>query len=792
MRTMRFAKLKIKPPKTQIPPILFLAIAGIVGTMVGFRVQKHLTIGMSTTIAITVMFSVLGSCFWSKTRLFAMLFIATAGLFCAKTLFNPYGSHTQPFWVVINDGDLIKVRGVVQTGPTTKKRTHGLLSNIDERAPVTTFELLAHLHQDKKEELGESLLIVEVSGTPDITMGDEITVCGKLRRSLHGNTQNTKLFVPFETLIELNKKNRDSGIEIKKEIKRRIKNGIINREQTLISAVFFGDRGGLWKDLSEIFRRAGLSHILAISGLHVAIIVAIVFMFARVLHVGKIAFLASTLIVLLMLFVIIEGRPPVFRAIVMIGVVSVLQIRGARFGGIGILSMVALVALWIDPRVITKAGFILSFAVVFGLYLLFPTMQWKLVGPLDPLGTIFQTARHKMSSLWVVGFCALLIAAPLTTHIFGTLAPVGFISSVGGVFLLSLVLIMGIVRLSIGWVHPDIDELFRWLLHKTSTITIESAQEYGKIPFGFLNTQHPDILMTLIYMLTLAFFVLKRGRARLKVGISILLIIQIIGNNNAQYVQITTLHVGHGTCHIIRDANATIVVDAGSRSNLDVGLNRVLPTLKKTGARTIDALIVTHNDLDHCSGILDLLNEIPIHEIYMTPYAIRHPTKVINKIIQSAKGKNIPVHKITSGWTMKTSNAAILALWPDQNTSYESSNEASVVVSIQSKGRTILLTGDINEKTIARLLTLNIGRVDVLEMPHHGQWSPEAQSLIYNLKPTALIQSTNKTRFSLDKWTVPHTSNRFVTCIDGDITTTIHKGGELKIETSYTNVTMCN
>ena len=787
---MRFAKLKIKPPKIQIPPILFLAVAGIVGTMIGFEAQKHVIVEMTTILATTVIFSVLGFCFWSKTHLFTVLLIATTGLFCAKTFLEPH--HTPPPWVVINDGDLVKVRGVVQTNPSTRTRTYGLLSEIDERLPVTTFELLAHIQQDKKKVLGETSFIVEVNGIPDITIGDEITTTGKIRRVLHGNTQKTKLFVPFETLVELNQKNKDPGIEIEKEIKRRIKKGIVNREKTLISAVFFGERGKLWKDLSEIFRRAGLSHILAISGLHVAIIIATVFMLARVLHMGKTAFLGSTLIVLLVLFFIIEGRPPVFRAIVMIGVISVLQIRGARFGGIGILSIVALVALWSDPHVIKNAGFILSFSVVFGLYLLLPTMQWKLVGPLDPLGTIFQTARHKISSLWVVGFCALLVTVPLTTHIFGTLAPVGFISSVGGVFLLCLLLIIGISRLSIGWVHPGIDELCRWLLHKTSTITIESAQLYGKIPLGFLNTQHPDILMTVIYMLTLGFFVLKRGRVTLKVSISIFLIIQTIGNHSAQYVQITTLHVGHGTCHIIRDAKATIVVDAGSRSNLDVGLNRVVPTLRKVGARTIDALIVTHNDLDHCSGILDLLNVIPIHEIYMTPYALRYPTKVVNKIIQTAKGKNIPVHKITSGWTMKTNNGTILALWPNQNISYESSNEASVVVSIQSKGRAVLLTGDINEKTIARMLTSAIGRVDVLEMPHHGQWSTEAESLIYKLKPVALIQSTNKTRFSQDKWIIPRFTNRFVTCIDGDITTTIRSGGELKIETSYTNTTICN
>jgi len=94
MRTMRFAKLKIKPPPTQIPPVLFLAVAGIVGMVVGFEVQKHLIVEMTTILATTVIFSVLGVCFWSKTRSFAMLLIATTGLFCAKTFLEPL--HTPP------------------------------------------------------------------------------------------------------------------------------------------------------------------------------------------------------------------------------------------------------------------------------------------------------------------------------------------------------------------------------------------------------------------------------------------------------------------------------------------------------------------------------------------------------------------------------------------------------------------------------------------------------------------------------------------------------------------------
>ena len=71
--------------------------------------------------------------------------------------------------------------------------------------------------------------------------------------------------------------------------------------------------------------------------------------------------------------------------------------------------------------------------------------------------------------------------------------------------------------------------------------------------------------------------------------------------------------------------------------------------------------------------------------------------------------------------------------------------------------------------------------IDVLELPHHGQWNQEPQAPVNNLRPPILIQSTNISRYKKDRWTIPRDTVRFVTAIDGDITTTISEEGVLTV-----------
>ena len=489
------------------------------------------------------------------------------------------------------------------------------------------------------------------------------------------------------------------------------------------------------------------------------------------------------------LILIIEERPPVIRAVFMVIIFSALQLRGQRPRGIGVLSSVVLILLWSDPAIIHTTGFVLSFSVVSGLCLLFPTLQWKLVGPIDVCATIVETARHKLSVLWTVGFCAIIVVTPITLHLFGTAAPSGTLSSLGGVLLLFVLLSAGITRLFVGWVHPHADDALVWMIQNTATAMIDAANLYGDLPFAFLTLPKISSVWTCVMLLVVSVTVLSVGSRGRKWRFLLLAIVVScpLALRRTRGTTITTLRVGHGTCHIIQDSTETIIVDAGSRANLDVGQNTIVPMLQHLGVGTIASIIVTHNDLDHCSGVLELMDAYCIEEILMTPYSLRHPTKLVKMILIKAKNKNISINTITKGWEASTEHAVIQALWPRENVLYHSSNESSAVVQIETFGRRILLTGDINEQTITTILESGIQKADVLELPHHGQWSEESMMLVKRLQPIIVIQSTSPERYARDKWKIPSCSDRFVTCVDGTITTAIGNSGEIVVETSYTN-----
>ncbi|MBC8522856.1 ComEC/Rec2 family competence protein [PVC group bacterium] len=781
---MRLSTLKIKPPPIEIPPIVFIGAAGVVGTATGLSFSKTgLAIGISTTMVA----STIGMCVKSKKVLIIVLVFATAGLYLARSSY--FHLRAQESWIIFNDGDLVKLCGTVCSKPKTTRRTNGQMSGIDGGRIETCFEFIARPTKPQLlQNNAETILSVRVEGGSLVQKGDQITAIGTLRRSLNKKKLNPRFFISAPDLIVVHTKKTTLRRSIEDEIRNKITSGISGKEGLLVKAIFFGDRGNNYQELSSVFHRAGLSHILAISGLHIAIIVVTILWLLRAVSLNRAMVFGSLSALTIVLFLIIEGRPPVLRAIFMVILFSSLQLRGQRLSGLGVLSMVVLVLLWLDPTIIKTAGFILSFSVVFGLCLLLPTLQWKLVGPIDNYFPIIEMARYKLSALWTVGYCAIIIVTPITLHLFGTASPVGIISNIGGVILLFILLVAGLIRLFVGWVHPALDELLVWLIHNTSSTMIEAASMCGGLPLGFIETHHTSIWWTISIIIVLFALVLfVRYRKRLYI-LFIIVAVFALAHPKEHGLRITTLHVGHGTCHIIQDGGETIIVDAGSRVNLDVGINTIAPTLKHAGGKKIKTIIVTHNDLDHCSGILDLIDLLQIEEILMTPYSLKNPTKSVRMIIKKARSRKISVNTITAGWKTNTQNSVIRSLWPLQGIDYKSSNESSVVLQIEAYGRRILLTGDISEKTISTITNSDINTVDVLELPHHGQWSEESVGLLNKLQPSVVIQSTSATRYARDKWRLPKSTNRFVTCVDGAITTTVGVEGRLTVETSYTNI----
>jgi len=388
-----------------------------------------------------------------------------------------------------------------------------------------------------------------------------------------------------------------------------------------------------------------------------------------------------------------------------------------------------------------------------------------------------------MFSLWVTGACAWCVATPITTHVFGAASFVGLISSVPAILILELTITAGIAKTLAATTITNptpITDVFSALLAALASM----ASALGTIPYAYITNTTISWLESLIVIVWIAIWSTCR-RWRVVVWACLpILIFEISTTRDTQGVVITTIHVGHGACHIIQHSNNTIIIDAGSRNNLDIGASVIIPKLQSLGVSTVNTIIITHADLDHFAGIPDILEVYRVEEIIISPQLQENTPRHLGKVIECAKTNNTQLFYRASGWKKTIGDLSISILFPLYREEYRSSNAQSIVMLLNSYGRTVLFTGDIDEQRIKQLMFKTNKTVDTIEPPHHGQWSEESQLFIKNQKPFAVIQSTSKQRHKKDNWIIPPETTRFVTATDGDITTRVATDGKITISGS--------
>jgi competence protein ComEC len=590
-------------------------------------------------------------------------------------------------------------------------------------------------------------------------------------------------------LCEAKSNKKHNPHSFKKLTRAALLKGVNNKERTLALALFFGVRDSGWNQISNIFRKAGMSHILAISGMHIGIILSIVAFVVVKIKSTRPLMLFILVSLTLLIVSTIETRPPVMRATIMVFVFIAFKVGRLRCRPISILSVSAICLLLYSPADAGSVGFQFSFVVLGTLLLVLERVKWAFLGPLDVNAPTTKMAKRSVSSIWLMGACAFFVASPISMHLFGNLYPVGLLSNVFAVFLLTVTLFFGVVKSLIIWMVGGC-VVFEVVLSKTLYLFIWMANLFGEIPFAgacgvYISWASALTIVFLFYALVFP-FKHKKTTVFLASFFLAALIVDIPNNNT----EVTTLNVGHGTCHIIKNNGDVLIIDAGSRNNLDVGSNKIVPALKKDGVNKIKTLVITHSDLDHIGGIIDIAKSIPVNKVVLTKQILNNTTKPLTKTINELLELNVNVCTKHAGWNEKIGKAKITIMSPNKDEKHRSSNATSIVLLLETNGRKILFTGDIDEQKIKELNTNIPSNIDVLELPHHGEWNKESQKLINRLSPCAVIQSTNISRHTKDMWSIPQNTDRFVTAIDGTISLTVYEGGKIKVAGSQDPDTM--
>jgi len=490
----------------------------------------------------------------------------------------------------------------------------------------------------------------------------------------------------------------------------------------LLAALAVGDRSGISDGQWEVLRATGTSHLMAISGLHVGLVAALVFLLVRRLWllaprlilavpapmaaaVGAMAAAAG--------YAALAGfSVPTQRALVMVvaALLAVLLRRRTVVGSAWVWALAAVLVF--DPLTPLSAGFWLSFAAVAVIY-------YAMAGRLRANGPWWRWGRVQ----WVVavGLAPTLVLAFREVSLSAPLVNLLAVPWVGLV-----VVPMTLVAALIAMIAPELADwpvqlsalLMEpiWTLIEFCAATVPPAA-FPTVPLWIIFAAAGGVGLLLI----------PRGVPVRAAGVGWilpLLFYQAPAPAPGQ-TWVTLLDVGEGLSAVVRTAENTLVFDAGARyrTGFDLGDAVVAPYLRAAGVEHIDTLVVSHGDNDHIGGVRHLLGTFPVRRIL---------TGVANEL------KAFDAEQCRRGQAWSWDGVQFAMLHPNRP---RSDNNGSCVLRVTAAGNSVLLPGDI-EREAESALVRRYGqelKAEVLVAPHHGSKTSSSPAFLDAVRPQAVL-----------------------------------------------------
>ncbi len=501
----------------------------------------------------------------------------------------------------------------------------------------------------------------------------------------------------------------------------------------IITALTIG-QGDMSQEQWDVLNKTGTNHLMSISGLHIGLIAGLVFLAmslawrrsARLclwLPARQAAALAAVLAAVF--YSALAGFSiPTQRSLIMIVAAMLALLLRRKISGATLLGIAWLAVLLADPFALMSVGFWLSFgavAIIFytmgartatrGIWWRFGRLHWLIsLGMIPPLILFFQQAP-------LHSFVANLIAVP----VIGSLL-------VPAILLTVLVELSGIIDTHAAFAL--IDQAFRWVwpvLEWLAGLDIALWQ------------QPPAPTWALVCaLLGVALFLAPAGLPGRWVGVVWMLPMLLARPPapGAGEVWLTLLDVGQGLAVVVRTEGHALVYDTGAKASesFDMASAVVIPYLRHAGVRSVDRVILSHDDIDHIGAAGELLAGYPQATVF-TPAIER---------FRSAGAEDC-----LAGTRWEWDGVKFAFIHPDDPGDWPEDNNRSCVLRVEAPGGSVLITGDIERKVEARLLRQQrLAPADIVVVPHHGSGSSSSQGFIEAVAAKyVLISSGYRNRF---------------------------------------------
>ena len=566
---------------------------------------------------------------------------------------------------------------------------------------------------------------------------------------------------------------RDMKINVYKEKLRGINQNIQEvynsilpqKEAGVIIAMTLGDKTGMDKEIKKLYQQVGISHLIAISGLHLAIIGMGLF---KMLRRFGLSYAISGIVAIgfILSYGVLTGlNGACLRAIIMMIVSIVGSIIGRSYDMLTAMSLAGIIMIMFNGYKLTDPGFLLSFGAIAGISIVNPILSGD--------GTKKHIKRKKLKKKYehtfkgfligkglklidglMVSVSVQLVTLPIILYFYYKTSVYGTFLNILVIPLMAVLMFFAIISGVVGLVNIYIAKVLIFPSYIILVVFEKLARLVSRIPANSLKSGHICVGWIVVYYIMLGvllLFVYKKKNLRAIYPIGVVIGLSMI-MTVLRPMRIVMMDAGQGDALYVRTKEGiNLLIDGGSSSNASLGEYVMTPTLDYFGVNTIDYAFVSHGDEDHISGLMYLIENqaytgIKIKNIVLPDIdgADGYSTVLTSddnyqRLIKAANTYNTKVNYMGLGDRIE-GDTCISCVHPSSTYKIDGRNGYSLSIHIAYREFSILFTGDLEYDGEEDIIN-NVRDCDVLKIPHHGSNTSTSKELLDSLEPEIALIS---------------------------------------------------
>ena len=558
------------------------------------------------------------------------------------------------------------------------------------------------------------------------------------------------------------------------------------QDSAVMKAMLLGDKAFMDEETRDMYRNNGIMHILAVSGLHISLIGMGLYELLRRLRLNKVITALFPIAFMYSYGIMCGIGTSSFRAICMFALRLFAPVVGRTYDVLTALSLAEILLLLDQPLYMYNSGFLFSFGAVMGMTVIRPLLNLETLfeGILaekmkfaDDEISFFKKIFIKVTEGLKSGGSVFIATLPVYACFYYTYPMHSILLNLIVIPLMGILMVMGIITMILAIFGGVFEIIPAAAVHIILSLYRFLGSSESIIRGSTWYMGHSGKWQVILYIVLIAAFVFLSQLAGNKE-----LFLKVMNGCNMPpmhinacrflilpvAVLILTIHiepdleidmidVGQGDGIVISCGGKHMLIDGGSTSKKNVGKYQIIPFLKYKGIGSLDAVVMTHEDEDHISGILEIMDEMEKGGIWIDSLFLPEVSKVsrgenYDLMEKRAVELGISISYINVGESFTLSNASFICINPGKDMVTEGANAYSTVLLMKYGNFSALFTGDVEKEGLDNVKEVlnnvrsgsegwRIEKITLLKVAHHGSKFTTDEEFLNMIKPKVALIS---------------------------------------------------